>query len=124
MMTFVSRRALPGIRLDLFAAFLDGARHGIEIDRIDATSEAHEVLAQRSGRFAQSAREIQDPALVRSVQTVHLLDDFVFDGLCHDEINVGKGVLNVKRTQATVIRFRIEIGANCGWKVLRRRGRG
>jgi hypothetical protein len=25
-----------------------------------------------------------------------LLDNFVFDGLCHDEVNVGKGILKVK----------------------------
>lgn len=101
MMTFVSRRTLPGLRLDLFAAVSDGARHGIEIDRIATTGEAHEVPAWRSGGFGQSARKIQDPALVSSVQAVNLLDNFVFDGLCHNEINVGKGIFNVKRAQAT-----------------------
>jgi len=67
MMTFVSRRTLPGIRVDLFAAFLDGVRHGVEIGRIDGTSEAHEVLARSSCGFCQAAREVQDLALVRSV---------------------------------------------------------
>jgi hypothetical protein len=101
MMTFVSKRTLPGIRVDLFAAFLDGQRHGSEIGRIDGTSEAHEVLARSSCGFGQAAREIQDPALVRSVQAVHLFDNFVFDGLCHNEINLGKGILKVKGARAT-----------------------
>ena len=96
MMTFVSRRTLPGIRLDLFATFLDGTRHGVEIDRIDTTGEGQEVPARCSGGFGQAAREIQDPALVRSVQAVNLLDNLVFDGLCHNEMNVGKGILDVK----------------------------
>lgn len=96
MMTFVSTRTLPGIRLDLFAAVLDGVRHGLKIHRIYAASKAHEVSARRSGGFAQAAREIQDLALVRRVQAIHLLDDFVFDGLCHNEINLGKGTSNVK----------------------------
>jgi hypothetical protein len=106
MTTFVSRRTLPGIRIDLFAAFLDGTRHGIEIGRINATSEAHEALARRSGGFGQAAREIQDAALVRSVQAVDLLDNFVFDGLCHNEINVGKDILNVKGTRIRIQRIR------------------
>jgi len=92
----LSRRILPGIRLDLFAAFLDSARHGVEIGGINATSEAHEVPDWCSCGFGQAAREIQNLALVRSGQAVHLLDNFVFDGLCHDEINVGKGILKVK----------------------------
>lgn len=96
MTTFVSSRTLPGIRVDLFAAFLDSARHGIEIGRINATSEAHEVPPRRSGGFSQAAREVQNLALVRSVQAVHLLDNFVFDCLFHNEINVGNGILNVK----------------------------
>lgn len=100
-MTFLSRKTLPGIRVDRFAAFMDSTRHGIEIDRIATTGEALEVPAWRSGGFVQAAREIQDPALVRSVQAVHMLDNFVFDGLCHNEINVGKGIRNVKRAQAT-----------------------
>jgi len=101
MTTFVSRRTLPGIRVDLFAAFLDGERHGTEIGRINATSEAHEVLARSSCGFGQAAREVQDFALVRSVQAVHLFDNFVFDGLCHNEINLGKGILKVKGVQGT-----------------------
>jgi len=96
MTTFVSRRTLPGMRVDLFAAFLDGARHGVEIGRIDGTREAHEVLARSSCGFGQAVREVQDLALVRSVQAVHLFDNFVFDGLCHNEINLGKGILKVK----------------------------
>jgi len=90
MMTFVSRGTLPGVRVDLFTAFLDSARHDLEIDKIDATSEAHEVSARCSCGFVQAAREIQDLALVRRVQAVHLLDNFVFDGLCHNEINMGR----------------------------------
>ena len=101
MMKFVSRRILPGIRVDLFAAFLDGERHGTEIGRINATSEAHEVPARCPRGLGQAAREIQDSALVRSVQAVHLFDNFVFDGLCHNEINLGKGILKVKGAQAT-----------------------
>jgi hypothetical protein len=93
---FVSRRTLPGIRIDLFAAFLDGARHGVEIGGINAASEAQEILARCSDGLGQAAREIQDLALVRSVQAVDLLDDLVFDGLCHNEINVGKGMFDVK----------------------------
>lgn len=96
MMMFVSRRILPGIRVDLFAAFLDGTRHGVEIGRIDRTGKAHEALSRRSGGFGQLASEIQDFALVRSVQAVHLLDNFVFDGLCHNQVNVGKDIFNVK----------------------------
>jgi len=102
-MAFVSRRTLPGMRVDLFAAFVDGARHGIEIGRIDRTGEAQEVPARRSGGFGQAAREIQDPALVRSVQAVHLLDNFVFDGLCRNKINVGKGIFNVKSDILTLL---------------------
>jgi len=101
MTTFVSRRTLPGIRVDLFAAFLDGAGHGVEIGRIDGTSEAHEVLARSSRGFGQAAREIEDLALVRSVQAVHLFDNFVFDGLCRNEMNLGKGILKVKGAPAT-----------------------
>jgi hypothetical protein len=96
MMTFVSRRILPGIRIDLFASFLDGTRHGIEIGGFDRTREAHEALSWRSCGFGQPASEIQDFALVRSVQAVHLLNNFVFDGLCHNEFNVGKAMFNVK----------------------------
>jgi hypothetical protein len=38
---------------------------------LGATSEAHEVPARRSRGLGQVSREIQDPALVRSVQAVH-----------------------------------------------------
>jgi len=38
---------------------------------------------------------------VGSVQAVHLFDNFVFDGLCHNEINLGKGILKVKGAPAT-----------------------
>jgi len=93
----LSRRILPGIRLDLFAAFLDSARHGVEIGGINATGEAHEVPDWCSCGFGQAAREIQNLALVRSVQAVHLFDNFVFDRLCHNEINVSKDICNVKR---------------------------
>ncbi len=95
-MMFVSRRILPGIRVDLFASFLDGIRHGVEIGRIDRTREAHEALSRRSGGIGQTASEIQNLALVRSVQAVHLLDNFVFDGLCHNQTDLGKGMFNVK----------------------------
>jgi hypothetical protein len=101
MMTFVSRRTLPGIRIDLFAAFLDSERHGTEIGRINATCEAQEVAARSSRRFGQVSREVQDLTLVRSVQAVHLFDNFVFDGLCHSEINLGKGIFKVKGAPAT-----------------------
>ena len=96
MTMFVSRRILPGIRIDLFAALFDGARHGIEIGWIDATSESQEILARCSDGFGQAAREIQDLALVRTVEPVDLFDNFVFDGLLHDEMNLGKGIFNVK----------------------------
>ena len=81
MMMFVSRRTLPGIRIDLFAAFFNGTRHGIEIGWINATSEAQEILARRSDGFGQAACEIQHLALVRGIEPVDLLDNFVFDGL-------------------------------------------
>jgi hypothetical protein len=93
---FVSRRILPGIRIDLFAAVFNGAGHGLEVGWINATSESQEIFARCSGGFGQAAREIQDLALVSSVQAVHLFDNFVFDGLGHDEINLGKGIFNVK----------------------------
>lgn len=108
MTIFVSRRTLPGIRIDLFAALFDGARHGIEIGWIDGTSEAQEILARCSDGFGQAAREIQHLALVRAIEPVDLLDNFVFDGLLHDEMNVGKGILNVK-CAATVVLLRAQI---------------
>ncbi len=67
MMTLVSRRTLPGIRLDFFATFLDGMRHGIKIRRINTTHEEHEVAARRSGGHGETACEIQNLALLRSV---------------------------------------------------------
>ncbi len=116
MMMFVSRRTLPGIRIDLFAALLDGTRHGVEVRGGNAAAEVQDVLTGRSARFGQVAREVQDLALVRSVQAIHLLDDFVFDSLCHDEFNLSKGTLNVKRAGIT-LRFCQRVnscsGINC-----------
>ena len=103
MTTFVSRRILPAIRVDLFAAFRDGARHGVEIGGINATSEAQEILTRRPGRFGQAAREIQHLALVRVIEPLNLLDNFVFDGLRHNEINVGKGIVDVKGARTSVL---------------------
>src|SRR5260370_39057952 len=97
MMTWVSRRTLPAIRLDLFATFLDGLRHGIKIRRINTAYEAHEVAARRSGGHGEAARKVQDLALLRSVQAVNLLDNLVFCSLRDRETNLGKGVLNIKR---------------------------
>jgi hypothetical protein len=96
MMMFVSRRILPGIRVDLFAAFLDGARHGFEIGGINTAGEAQETLAWCSDGFDQAAREIQHLALVRRIEAVDLLDSFVFDSLCHNGTNVGKRIFDVK----------------------------
>ena len=96
MITLVSRRTLPAIRLDFFAAFLDGMRHGIKIRRIDTTYEAHEVAARRSGGHGETAREIQDLPLLRSVQAVNLVDNLVFDSLRHSETNLGKDFFHVK----------------------------
>ena len=94
--TFVSRRILPGIRIDFFAAFLDGLRHCLEVRAIDAALEAGQTSAGCSVGGGQAAREIQNLTLQRSVQTFDVLDDLVFDGLGHDEINVGNGFPEVK----------------------------
>jgi hypothetical protein len=67
------RRTLPAIRLDLFATFLDGMRHGIQIHAINRTYEAHKVLARRSGGHGEAAREIQDLLLPRSVHAGNFL---------------------------------------------------
>jgi len=96
MMTLVSRRTLPAIRLDLFATFLDGMRHGIKIRGINRTYEAHKVPARRTGGRGEAAREIQNLPLLRSVQAANLVDNLVFDSLRHSETNLGKGFLNVK----------------------------
>ncbi len=96
MMTLVSRRTLPGIRLDFFATFLDSMRHGIKIRRIDTTYEAHEVAARRSGGHGETAREIQDLPLLRSVQAVNLVDNLVFNSLRHSGTNLGKDFFYVK----------------------------
>jgi hypothetical protein len=40
---------------------------------------------------------------VRSVQAVHLLNNFVFDGLCHNQVNVGKDIFNVKSDILTLL---------------------
>ena len=73
MMTLVSRRTLPAIRLDLFATFLDGMRHGIEIRRINRTYEVHKLAAWRSGGRGEAACEIQDLLLPRSVHAGNFL---------------------------------------------------
>jgi hypothetical protein len=95
-LTLVSRRTLPSIRLELFAAFLDGLRHGSKIRRINATHEAQEVTARGSGKHREVAGEIQDLPLPRSVQASHLVDDFVFNRLRHNETNLGKDFFDVK----------------------------
>jgi hypothetical protein len=92
----VSKRILPGIRINLFAALLNGTRHDIEIGWINATSKTHEMLTWRSDGLCRSAREVQHFALVRGIETVGLLYNIVFDGLCHNEINVGKRNFDVK----------------------------
>src|SRR5260370_2821990 len=102
MMTLVSRRTLPAIRLDLFATFLDGLRHGIKIRRINTAYEAHEVAARRSGGHGEAARKVQGLALLRSVQAGHLLDYRLFDQLRTIENNLVKCFLNVKRRSRPV----------------------
>jgi len=103
MTTFVSRRTLPGMRVDLFAAFLDGMRHGFQVRRINRTYEAHKLAARRSGGHREAARVIQDLPLLRRGQAVNLLDNLVFDRLRHNKTNLGKGFRNVKgpRVQLT-----------------------
>src|SRR6266567_6875402 len=96
MMTLVSRRTLPAIRLDLFASFLDGMRHGFQVRRINRTYEAHKLAARRSGGHREAARVIQNLPLLRHGQAVNLLDNLVFDRLRHNETNLGKGFRNVK----------------------------
>lgn len=96
MMTLVSRRTLPAMRLDLFAAFLDGMGHGFQIRRINGTYEAHKFAAGRSGGHREAAREIQDLALLRCRQAVNLVDNLVFNGLRHSETNLGKDPFHVK----------------------------
>ena len=103
MMTLVSRRTLPGIRLDFFATFLDSMRHGIKIRRIDTTYEAHEVAARRSGGHGETAREIQDLPLLRSVQAVNLVDNLVFNSLRHSGTNLGKDFFYVKGRVGTQV---------------------
>ena len=111
MMTLVSRRTLPAIRLDFFATFLDGMRHGIKIRRIDTTYEAHEVAARRSGRHGKAAGEIQDLPLLRSIQAFNLVDNLVFNSLCHSEANLGKGLPNVKARRNHLSQFRLVCAA-------------
>jgi hypothetical protein len=96
MMTLVSRRTLPAIRLDLFAAFLDGMRHGFQVRRINRTYEAHKLASRRSGGYREAARVIQDLPLLSRGKAVHLLDNLVFDRLRHNKTNLGKGFRNVK----------------------------
>ena len=48
------------------------------------------------------AREIQHPLLPGSVETIHLLDDLVFDSFGHNEINLGKGLAKVKAGESQV----------------------
>jgi len=96
MITLVSRRTLPGIRLDLFAAFLDGLRYDVEIRRINTPDEAQEFATRRSGRHCETAGKVQELPLLRGVKPFHLLDNLVFNGLCHNKNNLGKGALHVK----------------------------
>ncbi len=104
MMTLVSRRTLPAIRLDLFAAFLDGMRHGFQVRRINRTYEAHKLAARRSGGHREAARVIQNLPLLRRGQAVNLLDNLVFDRFRHNETNLGKGFRNVKGPRRTLLR--------------------
>ncbi len=76
-------------------------RHGIEICRIDTTYEAHEVAPRRSSGHSEAAREIKDLSLLGSIQAVNFVDDLVFNCLCHNGTNLGKGFLNVKRSAKT-----------------------
>jgi hypothetical protein len=39
MMTLVSRRTLPGIRLDLFAAFLDGLGYRVQVGWVNSADK-------------------------------------------------------------------------------------
>ncbi len=96
MMTLVSRRTLPGIRLDLFAAFLDGLGHRVQVGGVNSTDKMHEVTARSSSRPGEAADKIQDLPLAGMVQAFHLLDNLVFDGLGHSETNLGNGILDVK----------------------------
>ncbi len=95
-MTLVSRRTLPGIRLDFFAAFLDGMRHVIKIRGINTPYEAQEVPARGSGGHSEAAREVQNLPLLRSVQAFNLVDNLVFNSLRHSETNLGKDFFYVK----------------------------
>lgn len=80
MTTLVSRRTLPGIRLDLFAAFLDCLRHGFEVRRIDGADETGQFPSGRSSGRGQAPRKIQHLLALVIVQAVNLLDDLIFDG--------------------------------------------
>lgn len=96
MTKLVSRRALPGIRVDLFRAFLDGLRHGIEVGAINRAREMNEAVARHSDRNAQLACEIQDLPLPGNVEAVHFLDNLVFNRFAHDEFNLGNDMAYVK----------------------------
>src|SRR5712664_887638 len=109
MMTLVSRRTLPAIRLDFFATFLDGMRHGIKIRGIDRTYEAHEVAARRSGGHGEAAREIQNLPLLRSVQAINLVDNLVFNSLRPNGTNLGKDFFYVKGRGGTHVARRCVI---------------
>ncbi len=78
-------------------------RHGIKIRGIDRTYEAHEVAARRSGGHGEAAREIQNLALLRSVQAINLVDNLVFNSLRHNGTNLGKDFFYVKGRVGTQV---------------------
>jgi len=95
--TLVSRRTLPAIWINRFAVFLDGFRHGVKVRLGNESLEAQEVAAGGARGGGELARKVQDLALLRSIQPVHLLDDFVFKRLGHSDLNLAKSIFKIKK---------------------------
>jgi hypothetical protein len=96
MMTFVSRRNLPGIRLDFFAAFLNGLGYYFQIRLVNRPGELQQFTTGSSERHTQSSGEVEHLSLLGRIQPVNPLNDLVFYRPWHSESNLGNACCEVK----------------------------
>lgn len=77
MMTLVSRRNLPAIRFDFFAAFLNGLGYRVQIPLFNSPNELQQFATGCSIRHTQPPREVEHLALLWRSQAANLLNDLV-----------------------------------------------
>src|SRR5208337_3201026 len=85
----VSRRKLPGIRVDSFAAFLDRAHHLASVFGSYGPGERQQILGGNSLRFMTGQRpdDLQHELLLRRRQLVQAFNDFLGYRRVHSEFS-------------------------------------